>query len=69
MKQKEKEKFKEIPKRKEIKNNQLLNSQTLGKEPYLRLESLIQLSQRTKWWKSKSQKEKSIVIKDLKIYI
>ena len=51
IKEKEKQKFIELKKKKISEINQLLNAQTLGKEPYQRLTSLMQFNQTTKWWK------------------
>ena len=66
IKEKEKQKFIELKKKKISEINQLLNAQTLGKEPYQRLTSLMQFNQTTKWWKPENQKEKEIVIKGFK---
>ena len=66
MEQKEKQKFIELKKRKISEINQLLNAQTLGREPYQRLIGLMQFNQSTKWWKPDNQKEREIVIKGFK---
>lgn len=66
MEQKEKQKFIELKKRKISEIHQLLNAQTLGREPYQRLTGLMQLNQSTNWWKSDNQKEREIVINGFK---
>ena len=66
LKDQEKERFKEIKKIKAIELNQLLNAQILGKEPYQRLTTLMQLNQQQTWWKAESNDEKELVINNFK---
>ena len=45
---------------------QLLNTITLGKGPYQRLTSLLQINNRITWWKAGNGKEKELVINRFK---
>ena len=66
LKEQEKERFKELKKKKAIEINQLLNAQILGKEPYQRLTTLMQLNYQQTWWKAETNKEKELVINNFK---
>ena len=63
---KKKERFKELKKKKAIEINQLFYAQTLGKEPYQRLTTLIQLNYQQTQWKAETNEEKELVINNFK---
>lgn len=67
LKQQEKDKIKELKQKKSIELNQILNSQTLGKEPYQRMASLMQLNTGITWWKAENNNEKELVINGFKV--
>ena len=46
--------------------SQLLNAQSLGREPYQRLASLMQINNGITWWKAEKEKEKELVINGFK---
>ena len=66
LKQQEKEKIKELKYKKAKELSQLLNAQSLGKEPYQRMASLMQNNNGTTWRKSENDNEKELVIKGFK---
>ena len=62
LKEKEKEKFKEIKQKKAEEINKLIEAKQLGSEPYQRLTTLMQIGTKDIWFKpeTESQKEKII---------
>ena len=66
LKEKEKEKFKELKKRKAEEINQLLELKQLGSEPYQRLTSLMQIGTKIVWFKPESNTQKDRIIKGFK---
>ena len=47
-----------------------MNAQSLGKEPYQRMASLMQINNGIIWWKAENDKEKELVINGFKeLYI
>ena len=66
LKKQEKEKIKELKYKKAQELNLLLNAQSLGKEPYQRMASLMQIDNGITWWKAENDNEKELVINGFK---
>ena len=66
LKAKEKERFKEINKRKAEEITKLIETKQLGSEPYQRLTSLMQLRKINIWFKPESTAQKNKIIQGFK---